>query len=328
MSLESSDGTDHAVECGGAAVGTATELAYSAIPGCPTPTLTHGRTYVWRVQAVGCNGRVTARASDGVTVDTTAPDLSATTVNDGTHHREVDWQSHEERALSANWGGAIAEDESPVAYLEWALGTAPGGDDVMGWTVVRAACAPEAAWCAHCGPAVPAACAGPGTDVCVRLQYRMCGGQWGGLSTTYCRRWGPGCEGPVTFPLHEHTSPDGLLEYRVYRVHPDAEHRGCLKAQVAGPTLRPWTETHRHLETSCGGAGDVADAEAWELVTEGAEGGALDLAAAPLRESQRLRMAWGDGMRGRCAGGGGGGGRAEAWGGALDGAFPFPSGPA
>ena len=231
LALEAFDGAGPVTVCAGAMVGNETEFRYSApVPGCATAPLQHGWTYLWRVRAVGCNGLTRSMVSDGVTVDATPPDLGLTEVRDGaTGQREIDWQSHELLVLSANWRGAIREEESPIAYLEWALGTTEGGADVMPWTVVRATCSPDATWCAHCGPELPDACAAPGTDVCIRVRYRMCAGQWGGLSTTYCRRWTPGCEGPVTFALQAHDSPEGLLGYRVYRVDPDDEDRGCLK---------------------------------------------------------------------------------------------------
>ena len=265
VSLEAFDGAGGEVTvCAGVAVGNTTEMLYTTIPGCAFEQLLHGWTYRWKVRACGCNDLTTLRASDGVTVDTRDPILDGVYVSDGTGPREIDYQSHEVRVLSAHWGGTIQDAESPVAYLEWALGTGDSGaelSNVMDWTVARASCLPESTWCARCGPAAPGACAGPSTDVCVRVQYRMCAGQWGGLSTTVCRRWTPGCTGPVTFALQEHDSPEGLLGYRVYRVHPLDEDQGCLKEEVVGSALRPWTELRRPLVASCGGGyGPIAQA--------------------------------------------------------------------
>ena len=259
VSLSAVNGTQTFLLCPGVAVGLATNATSVDLPGCSHGALEHGLTYVWTVTAVGCNEWTTTRQSDGVAIDVTPPDLAAVTVADGPRHgrHEMDWQSHLVRVLSAKWQGDVREDVSPVHHLEWALGTAPYGTDVMDWTPAMASCVPPAEWCAHCAPRMDRdrRCAGDkGPEVCIRLQYKLCGGDWGGLSTTYCHAVGEGCGGPMRFPLSEHLAPAALLGYRVYRVDPADEDRGCLKAEGLGPVLEAWTEVEPELATSCGGA--------------------------------------------------------------------------
>ena len=235
--------------------------------------------------------------SDGVTIDTTEPDLSGVTVLDGPGAEDADEQSLDLRVLTARWAGPIVEDVSPVQYIEWAVGTNPHADDVMPWTLVAASCAPRADWCARCDPpdanATCGAAAGP--EVCVRLQYRMCGGQWGGLSTTYCRRWPGACPGPLVFPLQNHGAPKALLGYRVYRVDPDDEDRGCLKVEAPGPVLGPWAEEHAAFNVSCTAPAPVATIGDWELVAWGVAGRAENYTDAwreAVAGAAELRIGW------------------------------------
>ena len=133
------------------------------------------------------------------------------------------------------------------------------------------------------------------TPICIRLQYRMCGEQWGALSTTFCKAWGSSCP-DMTFPLQKGPVPDGLLGYRVYRVDPADEERGCVKVEADG-TPRAWTEAVEAFSVSCARATALAAVADWHLVLE-AQGGLLphiNFTATQrrlLRHSSRLRFAW------------------------------------
>ena len=250
------NGTQAFLVCPGVSVGLSTNVTSDDLPGCAHGGLEHGLMYFWTVTAVGCNAWTTEKHSDGVTIDATPPDLTAVTVADGPRHgrHEMDWQSHQLPVLSARWDGDVREDVSPIERLEWALGTAPGGSDVMDWTPAAATCVPLANWCEHCPAHIARArqCSrGGGPEVCIRLQYKLCGGDWGGLSPTYCEAWGAGCTAPIQFPLSGHLASPALLGYRLYRVDPADEDRGCLKAEGVGPGLDSWTETDPALATSC-----------------------------------------------------------------------------
>ncbi len=77
-----------------------------------------------------CGGSGLARGGAGGG-DTTAPVPGA--VNDGTG-ADVDLQTST-TVLSANWQG-FSDGDGAIAYYEAAVGTTPGGTDVLGWTPV------------------------------------------------------------------------------------------------------------------------------------------------------------------------------------------------
>ena len=117
-------------------------------------------------------------------------------------------------------------------------GAAPARPAAMAvWGLSRAAHAARAL--CPSGPRTPArsrcpghVAPGPGAGplVCARLQYVMCAGQRGGLSTVCCR--------PATQVFAVSGLPDGLEGYRLFRVDPGDPERGCLKAY--GGVRWPW----------------------------------------------------------------------------------------
>jgi N-acetylneuraminic acid mutarotase len=93
--------------------------------------LTNGSKVFVTVRAQNGAGLLTSRTSKGVTVDSTPP--VAGTVRDGTG-ADITYQSSAS-SISANWSG-FSDPESGIAGYSWAIGTTPGGLDILGWTAV------------------------------------------------------------------------------------------------------------------------------------------------------------------------------------------------
>ncbi len=98
-------------------------------------SLTDGQKYYFSVKIVNGVGLETVSFSDGITIDVsdvsdvTAP--SSFTVYDGAG-TDIDVWSLTDR-LSANWDDA-ADPESGISKYMYAIGTTPGGINVVGWT--------------------------------------------------------------------------------------------------------------------------------------------------------------------------------------------------
>ncbi|MDT8287563.1 MAG: lectin like domain-containing protein, partial [Elusimicrobiales bacterium] len=92
-------------------------------------SLTNGITYHFGVRAVNGLGLASAPAwSDGQMVDTTAPE-DVPYVDDGIGY-DLDYVTSL-TSLSASWG---ASPSAGVTAYSYAIGTAPGGTGVLGWT--------------------------------------------------------------------------------------------------------------------------------------------------------------------------------------------------
>src|SRR5205814_1678938 len=94
-------------------------------------TLTLGQTYFVTVRATSGAGLQVTATSDGVTVDNTAPTVTGLP-NDGTA-ADIDFQTST-TTLSANWAGVFADAESGISGYEWAVGSSPGGYDLLDFT--------------------------------------------------------------------------------------------------------------------------------------------------------------------------------------------------
>ena len=153
------------------------------------------------------------------------------------------------RSGCRGWAGSRAPPEVPDAMAVWALPP----------TVARARrlcpqglLTPPRRWCAD------APRAAGDSVVCTRLQYVMCGGQWGGMSTVCCRPWPQGDAQAPTFVLSSVALPETVEGYRLYRVDPDDPESGCLKAYAGTQwpwawdgAISNWTETQRLFNASC-----------------------------------------------------------------------------
>ncbi|OGS08420.1 MAG: hypothetical protein A2270_09010, partial [Elusimicrobia bacterium RIFOXYA12_FULL_51_18] len=105
--------------------GTATSVTRTGL------SLTNGQIYHFTVMAENGAGLQTAAAnSNGQTVDTTAPSAPGT-VYDGTG-ADITYSSSPSQ-LSANWTAA-SDAQSGIARYGYAIGTTPGGGDVLGLT--------------------------------------------------------------------------------------------------------------------------------------------------------------------------------------------------
>ncbi|MBI2571446.1 MAG: hypothetical protein HYV63_30935 [Candidatus Schekmanbacteria bacterium] len=92
-------------------------------------TLAHATTYFVSVRATDAVGNSGAPAtSDGVTVDTTPP--AAGSAGDGPVS-DIAFQTSL-TTISANWWG-FADATSGIASYEWAIGSTPGGQEIMAW---------------------------------------------------------------------------------------------------------------------------------------------------------------------------------------------------
>jgi hypothetical protein len=94
-------------------------------------TLSDGVTYYVTVRGANGAGLTSTASSDGVIVDTTPPAAGA--VNDGPG-ADINLQSSA-TTISANWT-AWSDAQSGVTGYEWAIGIAPGGTTVQGFTAV------------------------------------------------------------------------------------------------------------------------------------------------------------------------------------------------
>jgi len=109
---------------GWTAAGTATEATISGL------ALTNGSTYYVNVRATNGAGLVSsAGSSNGIILDTTRP--STPTVTD-----QGTWTASTTE-LNASWSSADAE--SGIKSYRYAVGTTPGGSNVVGWTDVGTA---------------------------------------------------------------------------------------------------------------------------------------------------------------------------------------------
>nr|MDA8132504.1 hypothetical protein [Elusimicrobiota bacterium] len=94
-------------------------------------TLTNGQVYYFTVKAENNAGLQSGAVnSNGQTVDTTAPG-NISVVNDGSG-ADIAYAA-DATQLQANWT-ASADAESGIARYWYAIGTAAGGTDVVGWT--------------------------------------------------------------------------------------------------------------------------------------------------------------------------------------------------
>jgi len=93
-------------------------------------SLTNGQVYYAFVRAMDAGGNVIGmNVSDGVTVDTEAPDAAGRVVYDGaTVATDIDWQGSDRR-IDANWT-AFTDDLSGVQSYEWAVYQVVGAIDV------------------------------------------------------------------------------------------------------------------------------------------------------------------------------------------------------
>ena len=110
------------------AVGTATAATAGAL------ALTSGTTYYVTVRATNRVGLTATASSNGVTVDSTAP--QAGSVLDGVA-ADIDFQGSVTR-IDANWSG-FTDAESGLVRYEWAIGTSAGGTNVQVFTDVGTA---------------------------------------------------------------------------------------------------------------------------------------------------------------------------------------------
>jgi len=93
-------------------------------------SLSHSQTYYVSVRAENGVGLYSTAASDGITIDTSAPSPPGT-VNDGP---DVDMQfAGSTSELTANWT-ASSDSESGILSYWYAIGSTPGGTDIVGWT--------------------------------------------------------------------------------------------------------------------------------------------------------------------------------------------------
>jgi hypothetical protein len=97
-------------------------------------SLVAGQKYFVTVRATFSATCAVHTASDGVTIDVSGP--TAGSVNDGTGS-DIDSQT-DTRSISANWSG-FADPQSGIARYDWAIGTSPGGQQVLPFTSVRTA---------------------------------------------------------------------------------------------------------------------------------------------------------------------------------------------
>ncbi len=108
---------------------TGTSATSSSITGL---ALADAQTYYISIKAQNGVGLVSAGTgmSDGVTIDTTPPS-QITNVNDGAG-ADVEYSS-EESTLSGNWDAA-SDAQSGISRYIYAIGTAAGATDTVGWT--------------------------------------------------------------------------------------------------------------------------------------------------------------------------------------------------
>ncbi len=101
-------------------------------------TLTSGTTYYVSVRAIDKVGNLgTAAVSDGVMADAVAP--AKGTVNDGgVVGADINFQQSA-TTLAANWSGFADGNGSGIDRYEWAIGTTPGGQEVLAFTSVGTA---------------------------------------------------------------------------------------------------------------------------------------------------------------------------------------------
>lgn len=94
------------------------------------PLFEHGVTYIFSITATDSAGNVSdSSRSDGVTVDLVPPVPGV--VHDGLTE-ELDWTT-DSTSLASTWTG-FADNVSGVDTFQYAIGTAAGDSDAVGWT--------------------------------------------------------------------------------------------------------------------------------------------------------------------------------------------------
>ncbi|KAL3841826.1 hypothetical protein ACJMK2_019925 [Sinanodonta woodiana] len=97
--------------------------------------LTNGRTYYATVRATDFVNRTMTVTSKGVKIDVTGPEKTSVPISVGgkfiTSTSEV----------GACWNGVFFDVESEIDYYMWAVGSKPGVDDAMTYTLTRDTCA-------------------------------------------------------------------------------------------------------------------------------------------------------------------------------------------